>query len=350
MIIHKGSKRFLSKLYGKNPLFICVIGNTETAKIPGISAAGANPELTDYTPPADAEYLFYGKCRCIPGVPITPEGIPTPALITRSALKIAGIQKIVVNAGLRIPPKIPFIDVQGSPGGNIRKGKALDGRRVEEILENARTAGQILSGFADYLVIGESIAGGTTTALGVMLSMGINAEGKVSSSMPENPHDIKIRVVAEGMRKAGIKKGSCADDPVRAISCVGDPMIPAFSGIVLGAKVPVLLAGGTQMGAVLAVVKALSSIKNLCVATTRWILQDKQADLLGIIQQVGRIPVAGADIDFSSSPEGLREYERGAVKEGVGAGGAVISAILKGANMERMVRDIEREYRRLRNA
>ncbi|KKL84983.1 hypothetical protein LCGC14_1779830, partial [marine sediment metagenome] len=72
-IIKLGNKQniddFVSKVKGKKPLFICVLGNTETAKIPGISAAGANPEITDYTPAADVEYLYFGKCKCIDGVP-----------------------------------------------------------------------------------------------------------------------------------------------------------------------------------------------------------------------------------------------------------------------------------------
>ena len=43
------AKAFLDEIDGKNPLFICTIGTTETGKISGISAAGANPEFTDYT-------------------------------------------------------------------------------------------------------------------------------------------------------------------------------------------------------------------------------------------------------------------------------------------------------------
>ncbi|MBS7625493.1 TIGR00303 family protein, partial [Candidatus Bathyarchaeota archaeon] len=45
--------RFLRSVEGSRPIFICTIGTTETAKIPGISAAGKNPQFTDYTPPAD---------------------------------------------------------------------------------------------------------------------------------------------------------------------------------------------------------------------------------------------------------------------------------------------------------
>ena len=96
----KKGKEFLKKIEGKNPLFACTLGTTETAKIPGISAAGAMPEITDYTPPADIELLLLGKCKCINGVPVTPDGIPTPALITMSALNLANIPALPVNAGL----------------------------------------------------------------------------------------------------------------------------------------------------------------------------------------------------------------------------------------------------------
>ena len=130
----------LQNLVGKKPLFSCVIGVTETAKIPGISAAGANPEITDYTPPADVELLHLGICKCINGVPVTPDGIPTPALITRSALKLANIPLIVVNAGSKIKPQIPFIEVGGVSGSDIRTGKALN--NVYEVIERAKIFGE----------------------------------------------------------------------------------------------------------------------------------------------------------------------------------------------------------------
>src|SRR3972149_11760337 len=123
----------LEELRGKNPLFICTIATTETAKIQGISAAGKYPEFTDYTPPADAELLLLGKCKCINGVPVTPEGIPTPALITMSALLLADVPVLVASGGLRVKPFIPFLDLGGSPGRDIRTGNAVD--NVEEVIE-----------------------------------------------------------------------------------------------------------------------------------------------------------------------------------------------------------------------
>ena len=122
----KGGSALLDKMARKKSLFTCVIGVTETAKIHGISAAGENPEITDYTPPADVELLQLGKCKCIPGVPVTPDGIPTPALVTMSALKLAEIPTLGVNAGLRVKPHVPFVELGGCPGRDIRTGKALD--------------------------------------------------------------------------------------------------------------------------------------------------------------------------------------------------------------------------------
>jgi len=352
MLIHEETKgeTFLRRLEDKNPLFICTIGTTETAKIPGISAAGKYPELTDYTPPADIELLLLGRCKCIPGVPVTPEGIPTPALITMSALQLADIPALVVCGGLKVKPHVPFLNLGGSPGRDIRTGKAVD--HVEEVLEGARIAGESLAKIADYLVVGESIPGGTTTALGVLLAMGVDARGKVSSSMPGNPHELKIKTVEAGLKAAGIAFGALANDPMKAISCVGDPMLPAFAGLVLGAadKVPVLMAGGTQMGAVLAVINALKHdvLNNVAVGTTRWIVTDKTADLKGIITQIADVPILAADLDFGQSRfEGLKAYEVGVVKEGVGAGGAAIAAMVKSKGSitkEVLLREIERNY------
>ncbi|MEM3526158.1 MAG: TIGR00303 family protein, partial [Candidatus Jordarchaeaceae archaeon] len=304
----KQARKFLRKIEGKEPLFICTIGNTETAKIQGISAAGKHPEITDYTPAADIELLFYGECKCIDGVPVTPDGIPTPALITRSALNLADIPVFAVSGGLKVKPYAPFIDLKGEPGEDIRTGKAV--RDVDGIISRAETLGRHFSKVADYLVVGESIPGGTTTALGVLLAMGVDAKLRISSSMPVNPHDLKIRVVEEGLKAAGISFGELRDNPIRAISCVGDPMMAAFSGLVMGAasRIPVLMAGGTQMTAILSVVRVLKEdvLGNVAIGTTRWIIQDKTSDIKGIVSQIADVPIFAANLKFSNSEiEGL---------------------------------------------
>jgi uncharacterized protein (TIGR00303 family) len=347
------AEAFIDEIMGKKPLFICTIATTETGKIPGLSAAGANPDFTDFTPPADAELLLLGKCKSIQGVPITPDGIPTPALVTTSALHIADIPVVVVNGGVKVKPQVPFIDVNGSPGRDIRSGDSVD--NVEEVIERAKIIGEHLAKTADYLVIGESIPGGTTTALGVFTALGVQAQGKVSSTLPENPHNLKAEVVAAGLKAAGEKFGSLQNNPIKAVSAVGDPMMAAMAGLVIGGarQGPVLMAGGTQMTAVLAVINALApeALCNVAVGTTRWVAQDRTSDICGIIKQFSNVPVLASDLDFGPSQyPGLRIYETGLVKEGVGAGGSSIAAMAKtsgAVTKDILLKEIERNYAQL---
>ena len=51
-------KMFMESVRGKKFLFALTISHTETCTIPGITIAGATPELAKYTPAADA----CGKC------------------------------------------------------------------------------------------------------------------------------------------------------------------------------------------------------------------------------------------------------------------------------------------------
>jgi len=344
------AEAFMKELEGKKPLFVCTIATTETAKIQGISAAGENPEFTDYTPPADAELLLLGKCKCIQGVPVTPDGIPTPALITMSALRLADVPVLVASGGLKVKPQIPFLDLGGNPGRDIRTGSAVD--NVEEVIQRATLAGENLAKTADYLIIGESIPGGTTTALGVLSAMGVNAEGKVSSSMPENPHGLKTATVQAGFAASGESFGSLAKNPIKAVSSLGDPMMPAFTGLVVGAAahIPVLIAGGTQMASILAVVNVLNPdvLCNVAIGTTRWVVNDISSDIRGIVAQIADVPLLAADLDFSPSRySGLKAYEKGVVKEGVGAGGASIAAMAKSGGAvtkDMLLREIEKNY------
>jgi uncharacterized protein (TIGR00303 family) len=350
------AQAFLDEIEGKkNPLFIATIATTETGKIPGLSAAGANPDFTDFTPPADAELLLLGRCRSIQGVPITPDGIPTPALVTTSALHIADIPVLIVNGGVKVKPQIPYIDVNGNPGRDIRTGDAVD--NVEEVIERAKVVGEQLAKLSDYLVIGESIPGGTTTALGVLTALCVDAHGKVSSTLPENPHNLKAEVVAAGLKAASKRFGNFKGDPIKAVSAVGDPMMAAVAGLVIGGSKqgPVLMAGGTQMTAVLAVINALEpkALCNVAIGTTRWVAKDKTSDICGIVKQFSDVPILAADLDFGPSQyPGLRIYETGLVKEGVGAGGASIAAMAKtggAVTKQILLKEIERNYASLMN-
>lgn len=340
-------KQIIEKIWGKKPLFACVIANTDTGKINGISVAGENPNITDYTPPADVELVELGRCKCIDGVPITPEGIPTPAIITRASLSLADISFLPVNAGLNVMPQIPFVDVGGISGKDIRKNEAV--KDPEKTLEKAVILGENLAHLCDFLVVGESIAGGTTTALGVLVGLGYDAFGKISSSMPGNPHTLKKKVVKEALKKLDDK------NVFNVIQEMGDPMIPVHAGLCIGAarKVPVLMAGGTQMAGVISVIKEIEkkAMDNLVIATTNWIIKDETSSIVELVNEIYSVPIIATKLSFASSTyEGLQAYEKGIVKEGVGAGGAAIAAYIKSKakiNNDTLVREIENIYRGL---
>ena len=93
----KKAENFIDRIKNKNFLFSLVISYTETCEIPGITFAGADKNSIKYTPPADAEYLYYGNCKTIDKIPMTPDGKPTPALLTKVALESSSIPHIVIN-------------------------------------------------------------------------------------------------------------------------------------------------------------------------------------------------------------------------------------------------------------
>ena len=340
-------------LISEKPIFICVISYTATSENPGITIAGANPNLIKYTSPADAEFLYYGHCKCINAVPITPDGKPTPAIITRTALQLSGIPFLVVDAGSKIKPLIPYISFNMESGKNIRFGKAMDINDVKKAFEYGTLLGSQLAKVNDFVIIGESIPGGTTTALGVLGALGINAKFKVSSSMPENPHHLKNQIVSEGMQNANIHFGELRNDPFTAISVVGDPMMPAVAGIVngiinYGGKV--MLAGGTQMCSIIAILKSLKCpLNGLCIGTTSYVADDPSSDLVNLLKQLTNdVPIYTTDLHMmESSKLGLQAFAKGFVKEGVGAGGISIMAIVKSKGQIHgnvLLRAIEEEY------
>ena len=339
-----------------NPIFICVTSYTATCEIPGITVSGANLELLKYTSPADAEFLHYGHCRCIDGVPITPDGKPTPAIITRAALRLSEIPFFVVDAGARIKPSIPHISFDLPSGRNIQFGNAIDIDKVHQAFEYGIILGKQLGRTSSLVVIGESIPGGTTTALGVLTALGFDAKNKTSSSMPQNPHDLKNLTVSKGMKKAKISFGSLREDPLRAVSFLGDPMMPAVVGIVDGVlssgsvRSHVMLAGGTQMAAILALLKSLGRpLERISVGTTVYVAEDPSSNLANLIDSISSnigIYKLNPRLALSSRP-GLRAFAGGFVKDGVGAGGLSIAAILKSNGQidgRSLLKAVEQEY------
>lgn len=333
-----GSQEVPPTLLEKDILFLCTIASTLTSRIPGITGAGASPELTDYTPAADVELIVNGVPNCLPEIPQTiVEGAaaPTPAVITKAALELADIPFLVVDAGAAVKPNLPYVKIRDEPGADIQTGRAVSNPR--EIFNRGVTLGKTLSKLTDHIFIGESTPAGTTTALGVLQALGYQAWGKVSGSTPKNPHPLKQEVVEKGLKAAGIYSKEL-QDPFQAVEAVGDPMIPAVAGIAAGSSSPVILAGGTQMAAVCALLKKEIpefDFDNLSIATTIFVARDETSDINYLTRQIDDITIFAVDPFFEkSNNEGLKNYLTGSVKEGVGAGGAMLAAILQGISID----------------
>lgn len=332
---------FLDYLEKKKFLFSLVISYTETCTIPGITVAGKTPEVLPYTSPADAEFLNFGYCKCINAIPMTPDGKPTPALLTKTALESASIPNIVINAGSKIPPQLPCYETGLPYGKNIAVEPAMSLDDVTHAVEYGRMIGRSLGSTTDCLVIGESIPGGTTTAQTVLTSLGIN--GMVSSSMPQNPLSIKQKIATDAAKRTESK------NQFDVVANGGDPMIPTVAGILstASAQTKVILAGGTQMAAVLAFGRIAGYNKeNVALATTSYVTGDQSASLVDMVSQIDQIPVFSVQLALGDSKiEGLRAFASGFVKEGVGAGGASLAAMLKiGIDSNQLLSLTEKQY------
>jgi uncharacterized protein (TIGR00303 family) len=310
----------------KKPLFAGILGNTLLSTLPGISGAGPTPEKTLLTPVLDAELITNGIITSYPIKPNTPTGCPTPATITRAMMILTGLQPLFINAGLRNTPSIPCLDVYGDVGKDPRFEDALP--TAQHLLDQGVRIGKFLSTCSDLLVLGECVPGGTTTALCILRALGYQAS--VSSSFQDNPVSEKeavCRIALERVRK------SKAASPMEIVRCLGDPMMPVAAGIAESYAGSLVLAGGTQMLAVSAIIRARG--KPLpAIATTSYVRDDPSANVRELANEIG-VKVTYVDPGFGDlGHAGLARYCIGEVKEGMGAGGAMYLASLLGHSPE----------------
>ena len=120
-------------------------------------------------------------------------------------------------------------------------------------------------------------------------------------------------------------------------------MMPCAAGLVKGLKgTKVVLCGGTQMAVVLAICKALGLEGDIAIATTKYIVEDKNANFAEIVEKTGW-PYYYSDpgLENSKFPT-VQIYAQGYVKEGVGMGGAVLAASLYGVTQQQIVEESDR--------
>jgi uncharacterized protein (TIGR00303 family) len=330
------AQQWLEKYRGKLPVFACVLGFTETCLIPGISAAGKTPADRQYTAIADAEFLVNGL-QPQPDYPLPPLiAGASPVYISRAIVAALNFPTYIFNAGLPTPPTIPHIDLGGQPAACLTTGAALPLAIVAQLYQQGLNWGAKLATTADadsYLIIGECVVGGTTTALSLLTGLGIDALGKVNSSHPVCNHQQKAEIVDLGLSQLALPLS-----PLALVAAIGDPMQIVVAGMAIAASQScgVLLAGGTQMLAVAALIRAIGledgieiNTAQIVVGTTAWVAGDRSGDTVALARSIPEIPLISTELSFAKSqyPQ-LQVYEQGFVKEGVGAGGLAIAASL----------------------
>lgn len=347
-------QEWLRRYRGCSPVFACVLGFTATGLIPGISAAGSTPEDRKYTAIADAEFLYHGP-QPQPQYALPPlQAGASPVLISRAFVEALNIPVYLFNAGLPQPPTVPAIDLGGTTAKCLSQGEALELATVKHLLEQGLFWGQQLANSVtqEYIILGECVVGGTTTALAVLTGLGIAAAGKVNSSHPVCNHAQKWDIVQAGLQRAGLWEHIPVTDPCLLVAAVGDPMQIVLAGMAIAGSrnKGIILAGGTQMLAVYALIEALVREYNLAwqpaavvVGTTRWVAEDSTGKTVELAEMVGSVPLISTQLSFAASRYvQLRAYEQGYVKEGMGAGGCAIAAHLtSGWNQAQLLQTIE---------
>ncbi|KZR86993.1 nicotinate-nucleotide--dimethylbenzimidazole phosphoribosyltransferase [Synechococcus sp. MIT S9504] len=343
------------------PDLLLVLASTRTAEQQGISAAGCTPAARRTTALADAELLLKGPS--VPplwSLPPLPAGV-SPALISWVVCDQLGLDPQVAALGLTVPPHFPhlrFEDPRCGPGQCVSSGAAMSPDRVLQLLQRGRRLGRQLR---RPLVLAECVPGGTTTALAVLTGLGLPVQALVSGSALHPPMALKQQLVSEGLSHL---PGHSKIDAQALLAAVGDPFQALATGLLIGVldtDQPILLAGGSQMAAVLALaLRAVSADRRqrLCdrvvIGTTAWLAAERlQAampasslvTLLSNLEQHYAVSLQAyaSGLRFSASRHSrLRDFELGHVKEGVGAGGLALLAQWRGVSPDTLLQCCDR--------
>ena len=343
------------------PDLLLLLAGTRTAETKGISAAGCTPEARRTTAIADAELLLNGPSVAPRWpLPLLPAGV-SPALISWVMCDQLGLHPQVAALGLPLAPPFAHLRCEPSelgPSECVSSGHAMAPARVQRLLQRGRRLGSRLR---RPLVLAECVPGGTTTALAVLTGVGVPVETLVSGSALHPPMTLKQTLVRQGL--ASVPRASSIKIEA-VLAAVGDPFQAFATGLLLGVAdvdQPVLLAGGSQMAAVLALaLHALPPSARQCLCnkvllgTTAWLAAEclqasagpsSLQELLRNLEQHFSVSLqayaTGLRFNNSRQPR-LRDFEQGHVKEGVGAGGLSLLAQWRGVPLSRLLMACDR--------
>ncbi|MBW3041464.1 nicotinate-nucleotide--dimethylbenzimidazole phosphoribosyltransferase [Prochlorococcus marinus] len=349
-----------------NIAFFLILAGSQTAEIEGISSAGSTSVSRRYTAVADAELLLRGPTSPARWpLPPLPAGV-SPALISYVASRFLKIKPTVISAGLLQSPSFSHISLESpeiGPARCLSSGNAMDINRVKLLLEAGLKIGKQLK---KSLLITECVPGGTSTAFAVLSGLGINVNGLISGSQRNPPSELKTKLVNKGLKAAKLEKKPSSVDLMAA---VGDPFQPIAVGLLMGARESgqdILLGGGCQMLAVLAL--ALNEIETdlrsefvekISIGTTSWLVDEslsfsgKRNSFIHLMNHVSKhfkVNILGLASGYrfnDSNQKVLRDYELGYIKEGVGAGALSLLAQIKGLSQREMIERCDKEVTNL---
>ncbi len=336
------SSHQLSSYQNKTASFALIGSITKTCNIKGITQAGI-PGFIDLTPTLDAEFIATGNVYSMPKVASTPSGVPTPALITKGVDLVHPFKKIsIIDAGMAHKPQ----NVNEYIAFNIQPCEAINGAQpfdAKEVFEKGKTYGHFFKVDADYLIVGESTPSGTTTAQASLEALGLDIQGCFASSFADVPSSTKDEVI-----QASLKKINHSMSDYEKLGHTSDQMLLFSAGFIsaLSHNSKIMLAGGTQMAAMLHIMQTLTSsynAQNIILMTTSWVAQDKNSDIRKLLELLPT-HVEGYYSDFTfkkSRSDVLKLYDKGEAKEGVGAGGALGYAALNNVDEVTLLNQIE---------
>ncbi len=310
--------------------FLLAASVTKTCEIKGITQAGI-PGMIPLTPTLDAEFITNEKVFSLGELAETPTGVPTPALITRAVHNLTPFSTIeILDLGLTAQPQnciVHHFDIQAS--NSINEGANIN---AKEIFIKGMEFGKSYELKGNYLILGESTPAGTTTATASALALDYNCADDFSSSFLHVPNDIKTQTINKALSL--INKDMTSFEKLGIVS---DNMLIFCAGFLLEAskRFQIVLAGGTQMAACLLIADKLREdvlmrVKhdNITLATTQWVVEDKNSNIVHILEQLSNKPHAiytKFNFENTAIPI-LKKYDEGEAKEGVGAGASLAYA------------------------
>ncbi len=296
-----------------------------------------NSNSINLTPTLDAEFITNEKLFA--NSPQTLQDISIPAIITRAVQNLAPFSTIeILNLGLDVIPEHSTCHNFGLlPSGSIKEDAKID---VRDVFCKGMDFGKSYELKGNYLILAEGMACGTATAIATALALGYDCKDDFSSSLQDETVAHALSLINSDMTN------------IEKLSLVSDNMLIFCAGFLLEAsrRFHIVLGGGLQMAVCLLVADKLRENvfmrvkdKNITLATTAWVTQDKNSNISHLLSLLSFIPHAVyTPFSFNNATiSTLHKYDEEGVLDGVGTGAALAFAHANNLNNDAILEQIE---------